>query len=77
MEARSRSEEREMIQAGDTVQVIVTGKFNGQIVKVLSVDRRRMRGKEKRSYKLETKWDDLPYPAYFREDEIRKIEVSV
>ena len=63
-----------MINKGDTVQVIVEGKFKGQIVKVLSVEGRRMRGKEKRAYKLDVKWDDWPRPSYFTEDEFVIVE---
>ncbi len=62
-----------MISKGDTVRVKAPGKFHGQEVKVLVIDGRRLRGKRKRAYKLYTKWDDLPYPAYFTEDEIVKV----
>ena len=62
-----------MISVGDTVRVIVPGKFHEQVVKVLSIDGRRMRGKEKRAYKLDVKWGGLTRASYFTEDEIVKV----
>lgn len=65
-----------MIQKGDTVRVTAPGIFQGQEVKVLVIDGRRMRGKVKRAYKLLTTWHGMVRTSYFTENEITLIEAK-
>ena len=63
------------INKGDMVRVIVAGKFHGQVVKVLSIDGRRMRGLHTaRAYKLAVMWDGMLHASFFTRDEIEPVE---
>jgi len=63
----------DMISEGDTVRVLVNGQFHGQVVRVLTVRRRKG---SKTVYRLDTKWEDMPYPAWFDRNEIERVEVA-
>ncbi len=63
-----------MIQKGDMVRVKVAGIFHGQEVKVVNVEGRRLRGKERRAYKLATTWDGMIRASFFSEEEIELIK---
>lgn len=61
------------INKGDLVRVLVAGKFHGQVVKVLNIEGRRWRGKEKRAYKLAVTWDGVLRASFFTRDEIERV----
>src|SRR6266568_2030133 len=58
--ARLQKEVTVIIRVEDTVRVLVPGKFQGQIVKVLN-KKERMHDID---YQLDTKWADKPYPGW-------------
>lgn len=62
------------ISPGDTVRVMVAGSYQGQIVKVMNIDGRRMRGRKKRGYKLKTMRGECISTAYFTENEFEIVE---
>jgi hypothetical protein len=53
-------------------KVLAEGQFKNQIVEVLTVRRK----KYKTDYQLATTWNDMPYPAWFDEDEIELIPLQ-